>query len=68
MPWDYGKKEYEKQKKNDPLWHLERLVNYGLENEKINKQFLEKHLDDINVPENRRDFLKLILHGTKSAH
>ena len=67
MVWDYTKTEYEKQAKADPVWHLERLINYGLEKEKINRKFLEKHLKELRIPENRRKFLNLILYGTKSS-
>ncbi|MBU1159676.1 hypothetical protein KKD04_00650 [Patescibacteria group bacterium] len=42
MPWDYNEKEYKKQAKNDPIWHLERLINYGLGNEKLDKKRAKK--------------------------
>lgn len=64
MTWDYQKTEYEKQAKTDPLWRLERLINYGLnanEGEKIDKELLEKYLPQLKIPENRRDFLELLL-------
>ena len=61
MVWDYDKKEYEKQAKADPVWHLERLINYGLNGKKLNKQILGRYLLELKIPENRRDFLKLIL-------
>lgn len=38
MTWDYDKIEYEKQAKADPRWHLERLINYGLGDEKLSKK------------------------------
>lgn len=66
--WDYPKTEYEKQKNKDPKWYLERLINYGLKDEKIDKKLLEEHLGGLKIPENRRDFLKLILYGTRTAH
>lgn len=64
MTWDYQKIEYERQAKTDPLWRLERLINYGLnanEGEKIDKELLEKYLPKLKIPENRRDFLELLL-------
>ena len=61
MVWDYEQKEYEKQKKADPVWHLERLINYGLRGEKINKDLLKKYLPELRIPEERRAFLELLL-------
>lgn len=65
MPWDYTKIEYEKQKKADPVWHLERLINFDLANdatgEKLDPEELKKYLPKLKIPENRRIFLELIL-------
>lgn len=61
MPWDYKKNDYKKQAKNDPVWHLERLINYGLGEEKIDKKLLKKHFKKLKIPENRRRFLELLL-------
>lgn len=66
MTWDYTKTEYEKQAKADPKWHLERLINYGLNGEKIPHLLLEKHLSELKIPENRRTFLELLLWNKKS--
>lgn len=61
MVWDYNKTEYEKQAKADPVWHLERLINYGSGDEKIDRKLLEKYLPQLNIPEDRRAFLELFL-------
>lgn len=61
MAWDYDKKAFLAQAKKDPVWHLERLINYGLGNKKIDKKLLKKYLGKLNIPPNRRAFLKLIL-------
>ncbi|OGY62565.1 MAG: hypothetical protein A2745_01265 [Candidatus Harrisonbacteria bacterium RIFCSPHIGHO2_01_FULL_44_13] len=61
MPWDYTKTEYEKQAKADPVWHLERLINYGLGDKKLNRKILKKYLPRLRIPEDRRAFLELIL-------
>lgn len=63
MAWDYTKTEYEKQKTADPKWHLERLVLYGLQGEKIRKDALKAHLQDLHIPEERKAFLELLVHG-----
>lgn len=61
MIWDYGKTEYQKQAAADPVWHLERLINYGLGEEKLDRKLLEKHLFELRIPEDRRVFLELLL-------
>ena len=61
MVWDYTKTEYTKQAKADPVWHLERLINYGLENEKLDRKLLETYLPQLKIPDNRRAFLELLL-------
>ncbi|OGC03642.1 hypothetical protein A2276_07225 [candidate division WOR-1 bacterium RIFOXYA12_FULL_43_27] len=61
MIWDYKETEYKKQAKADPIWHLERLINYGLNGEKINKELLKKYLPQLKIPENRKNFLELLL-------
>jgi hypothetical protein len=64
MPWDYNQQEYEKQTASDECYHLERLINYGLNGEKLPRVLLEKHLLELNIPEDRRAFLKLLLWNT----
>lgn len=66
MPWDYTKTEYDKQAAADPKWHLERLINYGLNGEKLNRRLLERYLPELKIPANRREFLELILWGKTS--
>lgn len=61
MVWDYHKNEYNKQAEHDPVWHLERLINYGLGKEKINRKMLEKYLPKLHIPEERRAFLELMV-------
>lgn len=65
MTWDYTKEEYEKQAAADPVWRLERLINYGLNGEKINRELLKKYLPELKIPQNRRDFLELLLWNKK---
>jgi hypothetical protein len=61
MIWDYQKTEYEKQAQADPQWHLERLINYGLGKEKLDRNLLEKFLPKLKIPADRRAFLELLL-------
>lgn len=61
MTWDYDKTEYDKQAQATPKWHLERLINYGLGGEKLDRELLKKYLAELNIPEDRRAFLELLI-------
>jgi len=61
MAWDYTETEYNKQKTADERWHLERLILYGTQGEKIKETALRAYLKDLQIPEERRAFLELLL-------
>jgi hypothetical protein len=42
-------------------WELERKILYGLNGTKLNADRLRRHLPYLNIPEDRRAFLQLIL-------
>ena len=65
MTWDYDKTEYQKQAQANPKWHLERQINYGLGDSKIDRNVLEKYLAELNIPEDRRAFLELLIWDKK---
>ena len=65
MTWDYDKNEYQKQAKVDEKWHLERLLNYGLDGEQIDRKNLEKYWSELKIPDDRRAFLELLLWNKK---
>lgn len=60
MAWDYFKQAVFKQKKADPVWYLERQINYG-EGGKINTQLLKTYFPKLNIPDDKRAFLELLL-------
>ena len=62
MAWDYAKTEYEKQAAADPVWSLERQILYGLEpGEKLKCSELIRYLNKLNIPEESRAFLRLLI-------
>ena len=61
MTWDYTKIEYDKQANADPLWELERLINYGLRDKRLNARLLKQHLGQLHIPPQRKRFLALLL-------
>lgn len=65
MAWDYTKTEYQKQAEADKKWQLERMINYGLGNEKLDRAILERYFKELKIPDDRRAFLEFILWGKK---
>ena len=61
MAWDYTETEYQKQAQADPLWRLERLITYGLGTEKLDRQELAEYLPKLQISEDRRAFLELLV-------
>jgi len=61
MPWDYRKEKYDRQAATDPVWYLERLIRHDLGNNKIDRLLLIKHFSELNIPEDRKAFLELLL-------
>lgn len=56
--WDYPK---DINQQTDELWRLERLLQYGIGNEKINRVVLEQNLNTLHIPEHTKAFLELLL-------
>ena len=65
MVWDYTKKAYKEQADKDIIWALERQINYGEGPKKLDRKLLKKYLSKLKIPENRRNFLKLIVWNKK---
>lgn len=65
MTWDYTKAAYMEQAKQDKVWHLERLICYGLNGEKLDRETLAENLEKLKIPDQRKDFLALLLWNKK---
>ncbi len=50
------------------IWHLEQLINYGLDGEKLDRDELKKYLADLDIEPNTKKFLTLLLYGRPSAN
>ncbi len=68
MTWDYHLKDYKKQANVDPVWHLERMIRYGLGGEKIRREDLKKYLPELKIAPQQKIFLQLLLDETHSPH
>ena len=65
--WDYQNLEnLDLTDKNQAIWYLERLINYGLGEQKLQKEMLEKYLPELKITDNTRLFLELILYGGRN--
>lgn len=61
--WDYDIKTVDQNTEQFIIWKLERLINYGLGDEKLDVNLLKKYWDKIKMPENTKSFLELLLWG-----
>ena len=43
------------------VWKLEQLINYGLGEEKINKQSLKKNIEKLDIDPQKRKYLEFLL-------
>lgn len=48
------------------IWRLEQLINFGLNNERLDKQLLKKYWKKLHLDPARRKFLEMILWEKKS--
>ncbi len=58
--WDYDRQTLTDDEVGQ-RWKLERMILYGLGGEKLDATLLRKYLPYLNIPEDRRYFLTLIL-------
>ena len=65
MNWDYDKEAFNKQAQADPVWALERAINYGIGDTHIDKNLLKKYLPQLNIQEKTRAFLQVLLWNKK---
>ena len=56
--WDYPTT---KDLLKNEVWHLERILNFGLGKEKIKRSMLERNFNKIKIPKDTRAFLELLL-------
>jgi len=59
--WDYDITKINQNTEEFTIWKLERLINYGLKNEKIKEEELKKYWSKIKIPRKTRIFLKHLL-------
>lgn len=64
--WSVDLKKLKKDKKAYTIWRLEQMVNFGLDNEKINEQELKKYWQRLDLDLSKKKFLAFLLWGKLS--
>lgn len=59
--WSVDEKELAKNPEKYAIWKLEQMANFGLGEDKFNREELEKYWDKLDIDPARRKFLALIL-------
>ncbi|MBW8049696.1 MAG: hypothetical protein FVQ77_05030 [Cytophagales bacterium] len=65
--WSTDLTELKKDSEKYTIWKLEQLINYGLDEEKINEKELRKYWDKLSLDPVRRKFMALLLYGNKDS-
>ncbi len=62
LTWDYyNLEELDLTDNGQVIWYLEKMIQYGLRDKKIQHDLLEKFLPGLKIPENARAFFELLL-------
>lgn len=59
--WSTNEGELRRNPEKYAIWHLEQMVNFGLDGQKIERNQLKMYWSKINIDPARRRFLELLL-------
>lgn len=59
--WSVDVKELKKDKKKYAIWRLEQMVNFGLDNQKLNASELKKYWTELRIDPHKKNYLAMIL-------
>ncbi|MFA6552418.1 MAG: hypothetical protein WCT19_02865 [Candidatus Paceibacterota bacterium] len=59
--WSIDIKNLKKNKEKYAIWKLEQMVNFGLNGKKLNKKELIKNWTFLDLDDNKKKFLSLLL-------
>lgn len=65
--WSVDEKILKKDKRGYAIWKLEQMVNFGLNNERIDERTLRRYLPEMNIDPFRRKFFELILNEKRNS-
>ena len=63
--WSVDTKELEKDPEKYAIWRLEQLINYGLGEEKLDREELKKYWNKLDIDNLTRKYLEFLLWLTK---
>lgn len=59
--WSVDTTQLKKDPKRYTIWHLERLINFGLNGEKISRKDLNHYFTQLHIEPRKKRYLKLLL-------
>ena len=65
--WSIDEKTLKKNPEQYAIWRLEQLINFGLDGEKLDEEELRRYWSKINIDENRRKFLEILLYDSGNS-
>jgi len=66
--WSVDTKKLKKYKKQNVIWRLEQLANFGLGKEKISAKLLKAHWKKLHIDPRKKKFLSFLLWPTKQVN
>lgn len=65
--WSVDTKRLKKNPEKFAIWKLEQMINFGLGQDKLNKDELKKYFNQLNIDQDKKNYLNFILYGKKSS-
>ena len=61
--WSTNTAILKKNPKKFTIWQIEQMVNFGLDNKKLNRADLLKYWDKLNIDPDKKKYLEILLHA-----
>ena len=59
--WSTDIKKFKRHKKKYRIWEIEQMINFGLQNKKLNKDELKKIWPELDIDELKKNYLAWLL-------
>lgn len=59
--WTVDIERFKKEPKRYKLWRLEQLINFGLDDERLNRQELQEYFDRLDIDKDKKKYLGFLL-------
>ncbi|PIW67204.1 MAG: hypothetical protein COW10_06900, partial [Candidatus Omnitrophica bacterium CG12_big_fil_rev_8_21_14_0_65_42_8] len=64
--WNVDVKTFKKTGKPYIIWRIEQMVNFGLNDERLDKKLVKKFWKELHLDPDKKNFLKMLLWKRKS--